>query len=172
LLPLIDLHNKYNVPVIFYDQIGCGRSTRLREKNGDETFWTVELFIRELENLVEHLGLRNRGFDFLGHSWGGMLGGAWAARQPAGLRRLILAGAPSSVPLMVKGVRALAQQLPKDVWETIKDCEERQDYSSEKYQAAIMVFYKRHLCRLDPWPKEVLTVLDHVEEDPTVYITM
>jgi L-proline amide hydrolase len=35
-----------------------------------------------------------------------------------------------------------------------------------------MVFYKRHLCRLDPWPEEVARAFQLLEEDPTVYHTM
>lgn len=54
-----------------YDQIGCGRSTHLPEKLGDEAFWSVELFVRELDNLIYYLGLRETGFHLLGQSWGG-----------------------------------------------------------------------------------------------------
>lgn len=40
LSPLGDLYAApYNIPTVLYDQIGCGRSTHLREKNGDEAFW-------------------------------------------------------------------------------------------------------------------------------------
>lgn len=36
--PLVDLHKQYGIPVIFYDQIGNGRSTLLRKKAGNEYF--------------------------------------------------------------------------------------------------------------------------------------
>jgi L-proline amide hydrolase len=35
-----------------------------------------------------------------------------------------------------------------------------------------MVFYGRHLCRLDPWPDEVVEAFAWIERDPTVYHTM
>src|SRR6476659_9347936 len=35
-----------------------------------------------------------------------------------------------------------------------------------------MVFYGRHLCRLDPWPDEVVEDFAWIERDPTVYHTM
>ena len=35
-----------------------------------------------------------------------------------------------------------------------------------------MVFYGRHLCRLDPWPDEVVEAFGWIERDPTVYHTM
>ena len=172
ILSFTDLHEKYGIPVIFYDQIGCGHSTRLREKAGDEDFWTVQLFINELENLVDFFELRKRGFDVLGQSWGGMLGGVYGARQPVGLRRLVLANAPGSASLLQQGERALVEKLPPKVREAIEKGERSGDYESEEYKKACLVFYQRHLCRLDPWPPEVSKALEHLEEDPTVYSTM
>ncbi|PVI05801.1 proline-specific peptidase [Periconia macrospinosa] len=172
MLPFIDLHKKHNKTIIFYDQVGCGKSTRLPEKNGDGDFWTFELFMHELDTLVDHLGLRSQGFDLLGHSWGGMLGGVYAAKKPEGLRKLVLADAPSSIPLMLKGEQKLIDSLPQDVRDVIEECHRNGDFDSEKYKNACVVFYQRHLCRADPWPKDLQTGLGHLEEDPTVYRTM
>lgn len=172
MLSFADLHKKHNKTVIFYDQMGCGKSTRLPEKNEDTEFWTVELFMHELDTLIDFLGLRSRGFDLLGQSWGGMLGGVFAAKQPKGLRKLILADAPSSVPLLMQGEEGLVKALPQDVQDTLDECHRAGDFDSEKYQNACLVFYKRHLCRLDPWPKEVEIAMGHLGEDTTVYRTM
>lgn len=72
LLPLRQLTALYDIPVIMYDQLGCGKSTLLPEKNGDENFWTTELFLDELDNLVGKL-IGEGEYDLLGHSWGGMV---------------------------------------------------------------------------------------------------
>lgn len=69
LTPHANLTEMYGIPVIFYDQIGCGFSTHLPEKAMDQTFWTEDLFITELENLIAHLKLEE--YDVLGSSWGG-----------------------------------------------------------------------------------------------------
>jgi proline-specific peptidase len=90
-----DLYELYGIPVIFYDQLGCARSTHLREKAGDETFWTEELFFAELNNLVEKLGVAEKGYDVIGHSWGGMFGSTWAGTRPKGLRKLVLSNSPA-----------------------------------------------------------------------------
>jgi alpha/beta hydrolase fold len=89
------LWTTHQVPVIMYDQLGCGRSTHLPEKRGDEGFWTVDLFLKELDNLLTHLGIQND-YDLYGHSWGGNLASEHAVRQPKGLNKLIIANAPSS----------------------------------------------------------------------------
>src|SRR3954470_12575401 len=36
----------------------------------------------------------------------------------------------------------------------------------------MQVFYRRHVCRLDPWPDEVQHTFAEMEADPTVYGTM
>ena len=46
-------------------------------------------------------------------------------------------------------------QLPPDVEAVIADHEARSCFACPEYTAAIMVFYKRHLCRLDRWPQGV-----------------
>lgn len=107
LVPLVDIYKLYGVPIVLYDQIGCARSTHLKDKMGDEDFWSFDLFIRELDNLIDSLDLRNRGFYLLGQSWGGVLASAYAMHQPlgkspAGLRKLVIASGPASIPLYGK----------------------------------------------------------------------
>lgn len=172
LKPMVDLTDKFNISVILYDQIGNGKSTRLREKAGDEDFWTVELFQRELDNLIDHFGLRQKGFDLYGHSWGGMLAAKYAARKPTGLRKLILASTPASVELLLVGEKALRGRLPDDVRQSLERCEQEGRMESEEYELACMDFYKRFLCRVDPWPPEFVQAMEHLKEDPTVYETM
>lgn len=172
LSPLEDLYNQYQVPVVFYDQIGNGNSTRLPEKAGDEKFWSVDLFIAELDNLIEHFDLRNKGFNIYGHSWGGMLAASYAARRPKGLQKVVIAAAPASIELHRKGLNQLKKTLPQDVQDTIDRCESEGQENSTEYENAAMEFYKRYLCRLDPWPKDVEAAIGHMGSDPTVYGTM
>ncbi|KAI0099256.1 Alpha/Beta hydrolase protein [Nemania sp. FL0031] len=169
---LVDLYEQHGIPIVLYDQVGCGRSTHFREKHGDEGFWTMDLFVAELDNLIDHLQLRDLGFSLLGQSWGGILGGAYACRRPKGLRKLIIAGGPASMPLYMEGCKHLLAQLPPDVRRTIEECERKGDYESEEFTKASAVFYARHFCRLDPYPEAVQIGFQHLKEDPTAYLTM
>ena len=72
-------------PVILYDQRGNGRSGAL--KTGQSC--TLADQIDDLEALREHLGYAK--IDLLGHSWGGYLAMAYAARHPERIERLVLA---------------------------------------------------------------------------------
>jgi L-proline amide hydrolase len=65
MLPLKNLVSTHGIPVILYDQLGCGNSTRLPEKMGNIAFWTVELFLTELDNLLNHLGIQDN-YDLMG----------------------------------------------------------------------------------------------------------
>ena len=172
LLPLTDLTSKYSIPTIFYDQIGNGRSTHLPEKNGDEAFWTEDLFRSEIDNLIDHIGIRKE-FDLYGHSWGGMLSAGYAALSPPGLRNLIISNSLASMDTWKVGINVLRSQLPQEVQNTLTECEQRKDFESKEYEAAIEVFYKRHLCLSKPWPApEVQSALNHFSEDPTTYGTL
>ncbi|KAJ8483332.1 hypothetical protein ONZ51_g4803 [Trametes cubensis] len=113
ILSLIDLWTKYSIPIVFYDQLGNGKSTHLPEKTGDAgSFWTEELFLDELDNLLRHLGIQDE-YVILGQSWGGMLAARHATRQPKGLKRLVISDSPASMPLFVKAANEeLIAKLP------------------------------------------------------------
>jgi L-proline amide hydrolase len=156
--------------VIFYDQIGNGRSTHLPERGAD--FWTVDLFVRELHNLVDKLGLRATGYHVLGQSWGGFLAQEFALTRPEGLRTITLADTAASFPDFVAECNRLRGQLPPDVENTLRRHEQAGTTEDPEYLKACEVFYKRHVCRLDPWPEEVTASFGWIDEDPTVYHTM
>jgi len=155
--------------VIFYDQLGAGRSTHLRDKGPD--FWTVELFLAELDNLLRHLGIEKR-YHLLGQSWGGMLGAEHGVRQPAGLRSLVISDSPASMVLWVQEADRLREALPPEVQQALLRHEAAGTTDSPEYATAVRVFYDRHLCRLDPWPESLNRSFQYMQEDPTVYHTM
>ncbi|KAG2749131.1 proline-specific peptidase [Suillus brevipes Sb2] len=168
---LSELTRLFDVPVILYDQLGNGRSTHLPEKNGDVDFWTVQLFVDELHNLLNHLSIHDN-YDVLGHSWGGMLASDFATRQPKGLRKLVISDSPASMALWVKGANELRKGLPQEVQDALNKHEAADTTTDPEYIAATNEFYKRHVCRLDPMPQSLIDVFAWMEKDPTVYSTM
>lgn len=171
LLPVAKVWETHSIPVVLYDQIGNGKSTHLPEKNGDESFWTEELFRNELENLLRQLKIDDD-YDLIGQSWGGMLGAAFATYQPKGLKRLIITNSPASMDLWVKSSNKLRLTLPEDVQATLSKHEEAGTTDNKEYEEATQVFYQRHLCRVDPWPKELVESFEVMAQDTTVYMTM
>jgi len=138
---------------------------------GDGSFWTIQLFLDELDNLLAHFKIQDD-YDLLGHSWGGMLAASHAVRNPSGLRRLAIMSSPSSMPLWVEEQNRLRSQLPQEVQDTLTKHEEAGTTSHEEYEAATQVFYGRHLCRLNPLPSDMVALFEWIAKDPTVYHTM
>jgi proline-specific peptidase len=62
-------------PVIFYDQLGCGRSDR----PDDASMWHIEHFVEEIDVLRQALRLHH--VVLYGHSWGGWLAQEYLARR-------------------------------------------------------------------------------------------
>jgi proline iminopeptidase len=70
--------------VVFYDQRGTGRSSRLHKG----VSCTLADQIADLDALRAHLGADK--IDLLGHSWGGYLVMAYAARHPEHIAHLVI----------------------------------------------------------------------------------
>jgi L-proline amide hydrolase len=155
--------------VVHYDQLGNGNSTHLPEKGAE--FWTVDLFLAELDTLLAHLGIADA-YDLYGQSWGGMLSAEHAVRRPAGLRALILANSPSSMPLWVAEANRLRRALPGGVHEILLSHEAAGTTDAPEYLAATRVFYDHHVCRVVPWPPEVARTFAAMDVDATVYRAM
>ncbi|KAB2346154.1 proline iminopeptidase-family hydrolase [Actinomadura rudentiformis] len=155
-------------PVVHYDQLGNGGSSHLRDRGAD--FWTVPLFLAELDNLLARLEITD--YVLFGHSWGGMLATAHAAGNPPGLRGLIIANSPASYQLWLQEMDVLRADLPPGVDETLRRHEKAGTTDSDEYFAALKVFYEKHVCRLKPWPRDYLASFYEVYNDPTVYFTM
>lgn len=156
-------------PCVLYDQIGCGRSQHLPDAPAE--FWNVELFRRELDALVEHLGIGER-YHVLGQSWGGMLGMEHALEHPHGLRSLVIADSPASMELWVQEANRLRSLLPADVQETLTRHERDGTTDTPEYEQAVNVFYERHVCRVVPFPDSLQRTFAQLNAEPTVYHTM
>lgn len=157
--------------VVLYDQLGNGNSTHLPHTAGDAGFWTPALFLAELDEVIGHLGF-GTGMHFLGQSWGGMLGMEYAVRRPAELVSLILADSPSSMSTWAAELGKLRDGLPEHTRRVLDECEAAGRTDTAEYAEATLAFYRRHLCRLDPWPQTMQRTYDLAMEFPTVYGTM
>jgi proline iminopeptidase len=146
-------------PVVFYDQLGGGRS----ERPGDPALWTVERFVAELEAVRSGLGLSD--VVLAGHSWGTMLATSYLATRPAGVRGVVLASPCLDAQQWARDQLEHLAALPADVRDTIERCERDGSTDSAEYDAAMRVFYARHLCRLDPWPDVVEELLAELNTD-------
>jgi proline-specific peptidase len=180
-LPLLCLHGGPGAPhdyleslervaetgrrAIFYDQVGCGHSSRT-----DESMWNVETFVEELGTVRKALGLDHT--HLFGSSWGGMLAMEYALTKPAGLASLTLSSSPASIPLWEQETGRLRNELPEDVRRVLDEHEAAGTADSPEYEHAMMEFYKRHVIRIDPMPAGVARTFAAIGENPDVYMHM
>ncbi len=153
-----------NRPVIFYDQLGSGRS----ERPDDDSLWTVDRFVEELAAVRQGLSLQR--LHLFGNSWGGWLALQYALDRRPQLDSLILSSSPPSVPRWIADCADLRDQLDQPVREVLDRHEAAGHFSCPEYQWAITHFYRRHLCRVDPWPDSVERTFAGMSEQ--VYTSM
>jgi proline-specific peptidase len=71
----------------------------------------------------------------------------------AALDSLILAGSPASMPRWIRECNELRDELPAEEREILDRHEANGWTACPEYQGALVTFYRRHVCRLDPWPE-------------------
>ena len=145
LLPLTDL-TRYGYRVVFYDALGCGRSD-LPERFD---LYTLEHDLRVLDAVRRSL-VRDR-VHLMGSSYGGMLALAYASRHSKHLTSLNSTGGLCDVPFARREMQRLVRELPAGVQATLRKYERVGEFNHPEYEAAMMQFYRRHVCRLWPWP--------------------
>ena len=144
-------------PVIFYDQLGCGKS----DKPDARPMWTIERFADEIDEVRAALGLER--IHLLGQSWGGWLGIEYLLRQPAGIVSAVLASTSASIPQFTRECERLIGEMPEEMQRALREHGLTGNYADPGYQAAMMEFYKRHLCRLPEWPGCVMRTVANLD---------
>lgn len=66
----------------------------------------------------------------------------------------------------------LREGLPDETQEVLRRHEAERTTESAEYSEAMEAFYRRHVCRMDPWPVGLEVTLAAIDADPTVYHTM
>jgi proline-specific peptidase len=164
MLPLAERLSEHR-PAIVYDQLGCGRADR----PDDTSLWTVDRSVTEVDQVRAALGLDR--CHLLGQSWGGWLAIDYMARGPVGVAGLVLASTSASIAQFVAGARRLIDALPEPHRTALQELGARGEYDHPDYRAAEQEFYRRHLCRMDPWPEALVRSSDQMEGNQ-VYLTM
>jgi proline iminopeptidase/L-proline amide hydrolase len=159
---LDELAWRYGREVIYYDQLGCGNSP-----GGDPELWDTTLWVEELGVLREALGLDE--VHLLGQSWGGMLAMQYALTQPKGVKSMVVASSPASIPLWEEEANRLLSYMPPEQRDAIQRGLDDGVYDRPDYLEAADEFYRRHVLDMDPVPDYVAYSLDNTGE---CYYTM
>jgi proline iminopeptidase len=134
-------------PVVFYDQLGSGRS----ERPEDKSLWQIERFVAELAAVRSALDLQR--VHILGHSWGSTLAAEYLlTRQPAGVESVTFVGPLLSTPRWIADAERLRATLPDYVQRVLARHEQAGTTDSDEYKTASEIFYDRYLLLRKPVP--------------------
>lgn len=134
--------------VVFFDQLGCGRSDRPPPAATAEGI--VDASVRNLEDLLAHLQLDASPFHLYGQSYGGIVAHRFAARRaPDSLLSLALSSSPPSVA----AVEAAADELVGAILAEGTDPSE-----------AAEAFRRRHQCRTEELPEALAAAYERAAE--------
>lgn len=150
--------------VIFYDQLGCGKS----DWPEDQSLWNLDRFVEELAQIRNRLALEK--VHILGHSWGTTLAAAFYLLNPTGINSIIFSSPCLSAPLWAKDQEKNRKLLPKEIQSILTRCEKEGTTDSLEYKKATAEFNKRFVCRMDPIPE--ILIKGAAYRNPKVYQTM
>jgi len=155
--------------VIFYDQVGTGRSTICPPVEEGENpnscgvdsqhgyLLTLKYYPKEVEALVDALGLADEGYHVFGHSWGTIVAELFASSQPKGLKSLVLGGALANAQVYIDAqwdpVEGNLGTLPMVMQNFIKQCEAGGDFQNEVYLQIVEDLTAQFTVRTFPPPE-------------------
>jgi proline-specific peptidase len=142
--------------VVRFDQLGSWRS----DKPDDPSLWNVPRFVAEVETVRQSLDLGR--VHLLGQSWGAVLALEYALHHQTNLMSLTLASGAASIAECVAGMDAWREELPAETRATLARHEATRDYVHPDYLAAMDVLYRRHLCRVWPYPEPLAAAVAHM----------
>lgn len=152
-------------PTVIFDQLGCGRS----DQPDDPSLWTMDRACQEVDDVRAALGLEH--CHVLGQSWGGWLAIEYLCRGSEGIERVVLASTSASMQQFGVESQRLIQKLPSDVRDAIIELSAAERYDDPDFLEASMEFYRRHVCRMDPWPEAFVKTAEELDGNQ-VYLTM
>ena len=165
-----DFLPKENIEFIYYDQLGCGYS----DNPDDTSMWDLPRYVEELEQVRKALGLNEKNFYLLGHSWGGILALEYALKYQNNLKGLIISNMMCSAPLYDRyAAEVLAPQMPKLVVDSIRMLEATGKTDNPRYMGLLEpYFYDQHICRIPHanWPEPI--VRSFAKINSSLYVTM
>lgn len=159
-----------SIEYIYYDQLGSYYS----DQPDDNSLWTTERFVEEVEQVRIALGLDNTNFYLLGQSWGGILAMEYALKYQKNLKGLLISNMMASAPAYNKyAEEVLGPQLEPKILAQLKEFEKNKDYSNPKYMELLLNhYYTEHVLRMpvNKWPESINRAFKHL--NPKVYVYM
>jgi proline-specific peptidase len=158
LKPLAALGNER--PVVFYDQLGAGRSDR----PSDTTLWRIDRYVDAVAAVRQALGLGD--VHLYGHSWGTVLAVDYVLRHPTGVRSMILAGPLLQGRRYMQGRDSLVGTLSDSVARVIRQHLQDGTTDDPEFGRAMLVYVHRYFARRLPWSADLDSTVMGQNQEP------
>lgn len=153
-----------DVPVILYDQAGCGRSRR----GGARKIFSIDGFAAELEDFRRELKIER--MHLLGHSFGGVVIGEYALRYPDRVASLIFACVSIDIPRWIADGERLVGQLSLMQRMVLREGARTGATTSPHYLSALGAYYAKHIYGTEEIPESLRRA--EAESDSQTYHTV
>jgi proline iminopeptidase len=159
-----------SIEYYYYDQLGSAYS----DQPDDPSLVELPRFVEEVEQVRKALGLNNKNFYLLGHSWGGILAAEYALKYGQNLKGLIISNMMMSIPAYnAYADKVLMPAMDQKALAEIKQLEADKKYEDARYMELLMPHhYEHHVLRMpaDQWPEPVMRSMKHM--NPKIYVPM
>ncbi|MBI1731022.1 proline iminopeptidase-family hydrolase [Candidatus Acetothermia bacterium] len=154
----------------FYDQLG---STYSDQPDAPE-LWELPRFVDEVEQVRRALGLDQRDFFLLGHSWGGVLAIEYALKYQRNMKGLVISNMMASFSAYNEYAnKVLMPVMDQAVLAEIKHLEATGQYENPRYMELLIPHhYVEHILRMpaEQWPDPVNRAFKHINQK--IYVPM
>jgi proline iminopeptidase len=146
-------------PVLFYDQLGCGKS----DHPHDASLWTLERSCEELDALRNALGIHS--CYLYGHSFGSVVATEYLLDGAKGVKGMILAGPALNLPRMYNDINDMRGQMSIADSVALEKGTISGDLSQPAYNEALQRFHTLHFCMTEPIPADLQQSLTDANSD-------
>jgi proline iminopeptidase len=152
------------LPVVCYDQAGCGRARRA----GGRKLFSIEGFVDELEALRSELNFER--MHLFGHSFGALILGEYALRYPAHVASAIFSSASIDIPRWIADGQRLLSQMPLREKMILKEGMRTGAMRAPEFLSALDLYYRRHVNGTSEMPESFSRSI--AESDNQAYETI
>lgn len=151
----------------YYHQLG----SHMSDQPDNDDLWEIDRFVEEVEQVRQALGLTADNFYIIGNSWGGMLGLQYALKYQHNLKALVVSNMQGSFPEYAAYNAKLRSQMRPSLIDSLKFYEAKEDFENPEYlDLVIEEYYRKHICRMDPFPDGLQRAMEHVNGH--IYVLM
>ena len=154
-----EMLKELDVQTIVYDQLGSFHSDR----PGGDFQWSIDVFVQQLEQILNFHNCSSVNTILLGHSWGAVIALEHILQFPGRVAGMIMSNAYFSISGYNSGLRKIFNSFPTDVKERLTELK-AEGFGHPDFQDIVNSYYfPVYMCRKNPWPEHLQNAVSHFD---------